>query len=110
MPQTSNTVIRFEPDASESLKPMTLDPGNFAGGLWGTQTLGTDNEPFPRNAFAEALEGEGTITGQDGDAQTFKKGVVFFGPKGTVCEWQVPRALRTYRAALDPKIRPGDPA
>jgi len=82
------------------------DHGNFEVGLWDTQTLDTPMEPFPWHEFAQVLEGEVTITGEDGTAETFVAGDVFFVPAGTVCKWQVPRYLRKYYAALDPTIRP----
>lgn len=85
------------------------DHGNFEVGLWDTQVLNTPMEPFPWHEFAQVLDGEVTITGEDGEAQTFVAGDVFFVPAFTVCKWEVPRYLRKYYAALDPAIRPGGP-
>lgn len=84
----------------------TNDHGNFEVGLWDTQTLNTRMEPFLWHEFVQVLEGEVTLTEEDGTAQTFAAGDVFFVPAGTVCKWQVPRYLRKYYAALDPSIRP----
>lgn len=86
----------------------TNDHGNFEVGLWDTQALSTELEPFPWHEFAQVLEGEVTITEQDGVQQTFVAGDVFFVPEGTVCAWQIPRYLRKFYAALNPSIRPGD--
>lgn len=85
----------------------TNDHGNFEVGLWDTQTLDTQMDPFPWHEFVQVLEGEVTITHLDGTSETFTEGDVFFVPAGTVCTWHVPRYLRKYYAALDPSIRPG---
>ncbi len=82
------------------------DHGNFEVGLWDAQGLDTELSPFPWHELAQVLEGEVTITGDDGFAQTFTAGDVFFVPAGTVCKWYVPKYLRKYYAALDPNIRP----
>lgn len=84
----------------------TNDHGNFEVGLWDTQTMNTPMEPFPWHEFAQVLDGEVTITEEDGTAQTFRAGDVFFLPAGTVCSWDVPTYLRKYYAALDPTKRP----
>jgi uncharacterized cupin superfamily protein len=84
----------------------TNDHGNFEVGLWDTQSMKTPMQPFPWHEFAQILEGEVTITEEDGTAQVFKAGDVFFVPAGTVCSWDVPSYLRKYYAALDPNKRP----
>jgi uncharacterized cupin superfamily protein len=84
------------------------DHGNFEVGLWDTQAMDDEMSPFPWHEFAHVLDGEVTITNEDGTAQTFTAGDVFFVPAGTVCKWHVPKYLRKYYAALDPNIRPGD--
>ncbi|MEL7338373.1 MAG: cupin domain-containing protein, partial [Planctomycetota bacterium] len=84
----------------------TNDIGNFDVGLWDTQAMKTPMKPFEWHEFAQVLEGEVTITEEDGTAQTFKAGDVFFVPAGTVCSWDVPQYLRKYYAALDPNKRP----
>ena len=84
----------------------TNDHGNFAVGLWDTQTMKTPMEPFGWHEFAQVLEGDVTLTEEDGTSQKFKAGDVFFVPAGTVCSWDVPKYLRKYYAALDPNKRP----
>lgn len=88
----------------------TNDHGNFKVGIWDTQAMLTDMEPFPWHEFCQILDGEVTITEEDGTAHHFKAGDVFFIPNGTVCKWDVPTYLRKYYATLDPSIRPGAPA
>jgi uncharacterized cupin superfamily protein len=98
------------PDTSTPQREMVFfknEDGNFKVGLWDTQTLNTDMEPFPWHKFAQVLEGEVTITNADGSSETFVAGDVFFVPAGTRCTWHVPNYLRKYYAALDPNIRPG---
>ena len=80
--------------------------GNFEVGLWDTQTLSTELEPFGYHEFAHVLEGEVTLREADGTEHHFKSGDVFFVPAGTLCSWHVPRYLRKYYAALNPAIRP----
>lgn len=87
----------------------TNDHGNFEVGLWDTEGMKTPMEPFPWHEFAQVLDGEVTLTEVDGTARTFRAGDVFFVPAGTVCSWNVPRYLRKYYAALDPKKRPKGP-
>lgn len=83
------------------------DHGNFEVGLWDTQAFSDDEaSPFPYHEFGQVLDGECTITEQDGSAHVFKAGDFFFIPAGTVCKWDVPRYLRKFYAALDPTIRP----
>jgi uncharacterized cupin superfamily protein len=85
----------------------TNDHGNMEVGVWDTQTMHSQMEPFPWHEFAQVLEGEITITTQDGTAQTFLPGDVFFVPAGTVCKWDIPVYARKYFATLNPDIRPG---
>jgi len=113
-------IIALDPDltlSDEDLLPDTTTPqrekvlpkrdhGNFAVGLWDTQTMKTPMEPFGWHEFAQVLEGEVTPTEEDGTSQKFKAGDVFFVPAGTVCSWDVPKYLRKYYAALDPNKRP----
>ncbi|MEO1198672.1 MAG: cupin domain-containing protein [Pseudomonadota bacterium] len=83
------------------------DHGNMEAGLWDTQTLHTDMEPFPWHEFAQVLDGHVTLVEEDGTEQSFAPGDVFFVPAGTVCSWRVSTYLRKFYAALDPSIRPG---
>lgn len=80
--------------------------GNFDVGLWDTQVLNTELEPFPYHEMAQVLEGEVTLTEADGTKHHFTAGDVFFIPAGTPCVWHVPEYLRKFYAALDPKNRP----
>ncbi|WP_306116029.1 MULTISPECIES: cupin domain-containing protein [unclassified Roseovarius] len=85
----------------------TNDHRNFEVGLWDTQTLQTEMAPFESHEFCQVLDGEVTLTEDNGTAHHFKTGDVFFVPAGTVCAWNVPAYLRKYYATLDPSIRPG---
>lgn len=82
------------------------DLGNFDVGLWDTQVLNTELEPFPYHEMARILEGEVYLTEADGTRHHFTAGDVFFIPAGTPCIWHVPKYLRKFYAALDPANRP----
>jgi uncharacterized cupin superfamily protein len=82
--------------------------GNFEVGLWDTQVLNTELEPFPYHEMAQILEGEVSLTEADGRRHHFTAGDVFFIPAGTPCIWHVPTYLRKFYAALDPANRPGE--
>ncbi|MBW4974385.1 DUF861 domain-containing protein [Roseovarius mucosus] len=82
------------------------DLGNFDVGLWDTQVLNTELEPFPYHEMAQVLEGEVYLTEADGTRHHFTAGDVFFIPAGTPCIWHVPSYLRKFYAALDPENRP----
>ncbi len=114
-------IVALEPDmalSNEHLLPDTTTPqrenvfftndhGNFEVGLWDTQIMLTEMKPFPWHEFAQVLDGEVTITEEDGTQHDFKAGDVFFVPAGTVCSWNVAKYFKKYYAALDPSIRPG---
>ncbi len=82
------------------------DLGNFDVGLWDTQVLHTELEPFPYHEMAQVLEGELYLTEADGTRHHFTTGDVFFIPAGTPCIWHVPKYLRKFYAALDAANRP----
>lgn len=71
-------------------------------GLWDTTAMTTEPCPFPCHELAQVREGSVTITAEDGTAETFGPGDVFFIPKGTITRWHVPSYLRKYYAAVDP--------
>lgn len=75
--------VEFLPDTSTPQRDkvfFTNDHGYFEVGLWDAQGLDTELSPFPWHEFAQVSEGE------DGIAQKFTKGDVFFVPAGTVCK------------------------
>ena len=106
--QLSETDLR--PDSTIRQREKVLfenDHGNFEVGLWDSAAFSTEAEPMSAHEFAHVLEGEVTITDEDGTAQTFRAGDVFVIPAGTKCKWHVPEYVRKFYAVLDPSIRPG---
>jgi len=79
----------------------TNDAGNFFVGTWESGPMVSKMRPFPTHEFVRMLEGEVTITEQDGTAQTFKADDCFFVPKGTVCSWSIPAHVKKHYAIVD---------
>lgn len=79
----------------------TNDTGNMTVGIWDSAAMVSEMEPFPVHEFVQMLEGEVTITAEDGSAQTFRAGDCFFVPKGTVCNWEIKHYVKKYFAVLD---------
>jgi len=61
--------------------------GKLTVGVWDTTAYHRKTIPFPRHELMCLLEGEVTITGPRGQAQTFKAGDSFFVPYGAVTDW-----------------------
>ncbi len=79
----------------------TNDAGNFHVGTWESGPMVSKMLPFPTYEFVRMLEGEVTITEEDGTAQTFRGGDCFFVPKGTVCSWTIKTHVKKHYAILD---------
>ena len=79
----------------------TNDAGNMSVGVWDSEAMVSEMQPFPTHEFVQMLEGEVTITEDDGTAQTFRAGDCFFVPKGTVCSWEIKTYVKKYFAVLD---------
>ncbi len=95
----------FEIDGQKPLQReqvvFTNDTGNMFVGVWDSEAMLSKMRPFPTHEFVQMLEGEVTVTEQDGRAQTFVAGDCFFVPKGTVCSWKIDRYVKKYFAVLN---------
>ena len=80
----------------------TNDAGNMFVGMWDSEAFRSEMKPFPCYEFVQLLEGEVTITEEDGTAHPFKAGDAFFVPMGTVCSWHVSGYIKKYYAIFDP--------
>jgi len=80
----------------------TNDARNMFVGIWDSETLDSEMRPFPWYEFVQMLDGEVTITEEDGTTHIFKAGDAFFTPKGTVCSWKVNKYVKKFYAILDP--------
>ena len=78
------------------------DANNMFVGIWDSEALDSEMRPFPWYEFVQMLDGEVTITEEDGTTHIFKAGDVFFTPKGTVCSWKVNEYVKKFYAILDP--------
>ena len=71
--------------------------------MWTSEAFESEMKPFPCFEFVQLLEGELTITEQDGVAHHFAPGDAFFVPMGTVCSWKTERCReRSSYCMLDP--------
>ena len=70
--------------------------------MWDSEAFESEMKPFPCYEFVQLLEGEVTITEEDGTAHPFKAGGACFVPKGTVCSWNTSGYIKKYYSILDP--------
>jgi uncharacterized cupin superfamily protein len=90
-----------KPPVQKDHNTFTNDAGNFFVGTWESGPMVSKMKPFPSHEFVRMLEGEVTITEQDGTSQTFRADDCFFVPKGTVCSWSIPSFVKKHYAILD---------
>ena len=79
----------------------TNDAGNMFVSTWDSGPMVSKMLPFPTHEFVQMLEGEVTISEENGTVQTFVAGDVFFVPKGTVCSWKIDTYVKKFYAILD---------
>jgi uncharacterized cupin superfamily protein len=80
----------------------TNEAENLFVGMWDTEAFESEMRPFPCYEFVQLLEGELTITEQNGTAHHFAPGDAFFVPKGTVCSWKAEATVKKLYCMLDP--------
>lgn len=102
-PADTDTVTRSDSGAKQRDRVLfTNAAGTMTVGLWDTEAMTTAAYPFPCHEFALILDGEVTIEGADGSAESFGPGDCFFIPAGTITRWHVPRGLCKYYATVEP--------
>ena len=107
-PDDSDAVSRSDSGAKQRDRVIfTNAAGTMTVGLWDTEAMTTAAYPFPCHEFALILEGEVTIEGADGSAETFGPGDCFFIPAGTLTRWHVPGRLCKYYATVEPATPAG---
>jgi hypothetical protein len=79
----------------------TNDAGNMYVGMWDSTAFDSEMSPFPWHEMVRLLEGEVTITEDDGKVHLFKAGDAFFIPTGTVCRWQADGYVKKFYSILD---------
>jgi uncharacterized cupin superfamily protein len=80
----------------------TNDSSTMFVGLWDSTPFESEMRPFPSHEFVQLLEGEVSITEENGETHLFKAGDAFFIPKGTVCQWRVKDTIKKYYAIVEP--------
>ncbi len=80
----------------------TNDAGNMSVGMWDSTAFVSEMKPFPCHEFVQLLEGELTITEEDGTVQQFKAGDAFFTPMGAVCRWETTGYIKKYYSIFSP--------
>ncbi len=101
MDNTDPFVIEGDAPVQKNHTNFTNDAGNFFTGTWESGPMVSKMLPFPTHEFVRMLEGEVTITEEDGTSQTFGADDCFFVPKGTVCSWEIKSHVKKHYAILD---------
>jgi uncharacterized cupin superfamily protein len=102
MDTTEPFVIHGEAPTQRDSGFFTNAAGNLFVGMWDSEAFESEMRPFPCYEFVKLLEGEVTITEEDGKAQTFRAGDAFFVPQDTVCSWKTGGYVKKLYAILDP--------
>ena len=102
MDTTAPFVIEGEAPEQHDNVLFTNDKGNMFVGMWDSTAFESQMRPFPCYEFVQLLEGEITITEDDGKINLFKAGDAFFIPMGTVCRWKTTEYVKKFYSILDP--------
>ncbi|MCP4010242.1 MAG: DUF861 domain-containing protein [Proteobacteria bacterium] len=100
METTDPFIINGQKPTQRDYNFFTNDSEDMFVGLWDSTPFESDMAPFPCFEFVCLLEGEITITEENGTAHDFSKGDVFFVPKGTVCSWKTTSYVKKYYAMI----------
>lgn len=80
------------------------DTGNLSVRLWDSTPFVSALRTCAVHELVQLLEGEVTITEDDGTTSRFRAGDVFFIPSGTLCSWRAAGPIKTYVCILDPSV------
>lgn len=69
---------------------------SILSGVWECAPCREEFEGYPVNEMMTVISGSVTLTGADGESQTFKAGDSFFIPKGTKLVWEITETLRKF--------------
>jgi uncharacterized cupin superfamily protein len=75
-------------------------PGTFQAGTWETGPFVSTKTPFPHFQLSHVIEGELTLTDQDGAEHGFNPGDTFFVPAGVVCSAIAQESIRMFFARV----------
>jgi hypothetical protein len=104
MDNTDPFEIRGEAPIQHDNIAFTNDAGNMFVGLWDSTAFASEMRPFPCHEFVQLLEGEISITQNDGTVHQFSAGDVFFVPEGTICSWKTSGYVKKIYSILDPSV------
>jgi len=65
-------------------------------GVWECAPCKEEIESYPVHEMMTVISGAVTVTNDDGHAETFTAGDVFYIPKGTKCTWHIEEKLRKF--------------
>ena len=78
----------------------TNDAKNMTAGVWESGAADYGMSALRAHKFVHVLEGEATILETDGKVHQVAANDCFFMPKGTECQWQIQKYIKTYYAQV----------
>jgi uncharacterized cupin superfamily protein len=100
METTDPFVIKGKAPVQHDSNAYTNDTENLFIGMWDSTAFESEMLPFPCYEFVHLLEGEITITEENGTVNVFKAGDVFMIPQGVVCSWKVTAYVKKFYCIL----------
>ena len=82
---------------------ITAARGQFNAGIRDSTAYAGRLLPAPRHELMHLIEGEATLTGAAGPAQTFRAGDTFFVPLGAPNAWRSTAHARKFYCSFEPK-------
>jgi uncharacterized cupin superfamily protein len=79
----------------------TNDAKNMTAGVWESGAADYGMSIFTVHKFVRVLEGEATILEHDGKVHYVTANDYFFIPKGTECQWEIQKYMKTTYAQID---------
>ena len=79
----------------------TTDDQSIMTGVWECAPCKEVIEAYPVHEMMTVLDGSVTVTGADGQADTYEAGDTFFIPKGTPCTWEITKRMRKFYMIAD---------
>lgn len=79
----------------------TTDDRSIMIGVWECAPCKEEIEAYPVHEMMTVLDGSVTVTGTDGQAETYEAGDTFFIPKGTPCTWEITKKMRKFYMIAD---------
>ena len=79
----------------------TTDDQSIMTGVWECAPCREEIEAYPVHEMMTVLDGSVTVTGADGQAESYEAGDTFFIPKGTPCTWEITKKMRKFYMIAD---------